>query len=307
MCSNRGNTDSMNASNRRVSAPPILSSQGEWRVVLGLVLLMSVMVGAVMFASRDAPSSRSNNPEVLAVPTITSDQGCASFSNYWIEQSGVRVEPATIEGLTNCRLSAGGEWFVPTGANDSRLTSESVLTEDEASQTASTRSAILAEVTLLEAQLSSSITRDLDRIYNTRTQAVTGRINDSETISRARSRYARVAQAFLLDPNHRILADYVGWLMQRKIAAYDALSSDCLGSPETQYLKIVCLGMEDSLSVNFPPWLWDLRSSVWLNEYLAHLARTDRIPDISTAEIAGARAALARSWMVRRHWQGIPS
>ena len=65
--------------------------------------------------------------------------------------------------------------------------------------------------------------------------------------------------------------------------------------------------MEDSLSVNFPPWLWDLRSSVWLNEYLAHLARTDRIQEVSTVEVAGARAALARSWIVRRHWQGIPS
>jgi len=294
----------MNASDRRVSAPPIFRSHGEWRVVLGLVLLVAVMVGAVMFASRDAPSSLSNNPEALAVPTITSDQGCARFANYWIEQSGVLVEPASIEGLTNCRLSAGGEWFVPTGANDSRLTSESILTEDEASRTASTRTAILAEIALLEAQLSSSITRDLDRIYSTRSQAVTGRINDSVTISRARSRYTRVAQAFLLDPNHQILADYVGWLMQRKIAAYDLLSAACLDSPETQYLKIVCLGMEDSLSVNFPPWLWDLRSSVWLNEYLAHLARTDRLQDVSAAEVGSARAALARTWMQRRHWQG---
>jgi hypothetical protein len=296
----------MNASELRESAPSSFRSHGEWRVVLGLVLLVTVLVGAVMFASRDAPSSLSNNPGALAVPTITGDQGCASFANYWIEQSGVHVEPATIEGLTNCRLSAAGEWFVPTGTNDRRLSNESILTKDEATRVAATRTAILAEVALLEAHLSSSVTRDLDRIYNTRPQAITGRIDDTVTVSRARSRYTRVTQAFMLDPNHRILADYVGWLMQRKIGAYDALSTACLDNPETKYLKIVCLGMEDSLSVDFPPWLWDLRSSVWLNEYLAHLARSDLLQEVFPVELASARAVLARSWMLRRHWQRLP-
>ena len=292
----------MISSDSQDTSPGPGRSRGEWRVFVGLLALVALMIGALMAAARDAPSSGSDNPEALAVPTITSDQGCTGFARYWIEQSGVGVEPATIEGLTNCRLSADGEWFVPAGANDTRLTPDSVLTPDEDARTASTRTAILAEIALLEARLSESITRDLERIYNPMPQAVAGRINDTVTISRARSRYTRVAQAFLLDPSHTILADYVGWLMQRKIGAYETLSDSCFDDLDTQYLSIVCSGLEDSLSVNFPPWLWDLRSAVWLNEYLAHLARADSVPDISAAEVDNVRLWFASSWRPRHNW-----
>lgn len=258
--------------------------QNEWRVFSGLTVLIVAMIGLATLAARDAPSAGSDNPQALAVPTITADEGCTRFARYWIDQSGVRVDPATIEGLTNCRLSDGGEWFVPTGAEDERLTEQARLTEDEEARTTPIKMDILSEIVALEATLSSSIIRDLERIYRARPHAVTGRINDTVTISRARSRYTRVVQAFLLDPDRRLLADYVGWLMQRKIGAYEALSNECLGNPETAYLRVVCLGLEDSLSVNYPPWLWDMRSTVWLNEYLAHLARTGRLPTISESQ-----------------------
>jgi hypothetical protein len=236
------------------------------------------MVAGLFLAARGAASGRSNSPEALPVPVITVDEGCANFAKYWIEESGINIEPSTIEGLTNCRLSSDGEWFVPTGSKDLRLPDSERMTDTERALSAPTRQALLDQISDLDSDLSKSIKNDLGRIYNPRTQAIVGRANDDVPISRPRSRYTRVTQAFLLDPDHALLADYVAWLMGRKISAFEQLLDACQGDPDVAYLTTACLGVEDNLSVNFPPWIWDLRSDVSLNAYLIHLARTGQLP-----------------------------
>jgi hypothetical protein len=152
------------------------------------------------------------------------------------------------------------------------------LTEAERSRSAATRQNLLAEISALDSSLSSSIQNDIDRIYSQPIQAITGHVEDGEPIGRPRSRYTRVVQAFLLDEQYALLADYVGWIMNQKITAYDALLSACERDPAVEYLRTACRGVEDSLSVNYPPWIWDMRSEVLLDAYLAHLVRSGKLP-----------------------------
>jgi hypothetical protein len=263
-----------------VPSPP--SRGREWRVFLALLLLAVGMIGGFYLIARDAASSRSNSPTALPTPFIASDQACANFAHYWIEESGVTVEPTIIEGLTNCRISESGEWFVPTGARDPRLPAGFAMTETERGETEGVRQQLLNQIGVLEESLSGSMERDLDKIYDPRTRPISGHQRDGESISRARSRYTRVAQAYLMAPEHQLLADYVGWLMAKKIDAYEALQAACESDPSLAYLSTVCSGIEDTLSVRFPPWAWDLRNSVSLEEYLAYLARTNQLPDART-------------------------
>jgi hypothetical protein len=267
---------------REGTAPTRLRRGREWRVFLALLLLTLGMIGGFYLIARDAASSRSNNPTLLPTPSIANDQACANFAHYWIDESGVTVQPTVIEGLTNCRLSVSGEWFVPTGARDPRLPSGFAMTEAERSETEGVRQQLLNQVAVLEKSLTTSMERDLDRIYDPRTRPISGHQRDGESITRARSRYTRVAQAYLMAPEHQLLADYVGWLMAKKIDAYETLQAACDSDPSLAYLSTVCSGIEDTLSVRFPPWTWELRNSVSLEEYLAYLARTNQLPDAPT-------------------------
>jgi hypothetical protein len=254
-----------------------IRSGGEWRVLLGLIVLVGITIGALYLLARNADSSFSNSPEALIIPKISNDQACTNFARYWIDESGLNLEPAVIEGISNCRLSGSGEWFVPKGSDDDRLPDDAHLTEIELELTESTRRDLLMQISALDASLSSSIQNEIDGIYSRRTQAITGHVADGEPISRPRSRYTRVVQAFLLDSQYTLLADYVGWLMNQKITAYDALLAACLNDPDIAYLKTACLGVEDSLSIRYPPWIWDLQSEVSLDAYLAHLARSGQL------------------------------
>jgi hypothetical protein len=250
----------------------------EWRVFLALVLLTTGLIGGLYAVARDEASSLSNSPEELPTPRISNEEGCANFARYWMENSGVAVDSSVIEGLTNCRLSADGEWFVPSSPKDPRLPAGFALTDAERTQTGATKLLLTDQIDLLETTLSRSVERDIERIYDPRVRPITGHIRDTEKIGSARSRYARVANAFLMDPEHQVLADYVGWMMARKIAAYESLSRACQADSAVAYLSNVCLGIEDTLSVRFPPWIWELRNSVSLESYLAYLVRANQLP-----------------------------
>jgi hypothetical protein len=92
-------------------------------------------------------------------------------------------------------------------------------------------------------------------------------------ISPTRERYTRYTRAFLIDPDRPELAGYVGWWMQRRMEAYGAFAQACQGQRDKGYLDFACARMEDALSVRYPPWPWDLESTVALEEYLVATAR----------------------------------
>src|SRR5215211_8656638 len=133
------------------------ANRREWRVLAGLIVLVGRMCAGLFLAARSAASNRSNSPQALAIPEVSIDEGCTNFARYWIEESGIEIEPSTIEGLTNCRLSSDGEWFVPTGPNDRRLPESERMTDDERARSAPTRQALLDQIRDLESQLSKSI------------------------------------------------------------------------------------------------------------------------------------------------------
>ena len=262
--------------------PRRVNRGGEWRIFVAMSLLTGVLVGGLYLIARDAASSEVNSPDELPIPAISTGDACANFANYWMNESGVSVDASVVEGLTNCRLSADGEWFVPNSPRDDRLPAGFALTQDERAETNALRQQILGEIEDLESSFSSSIERDLKAIYDPRTRPISGHLKDGEMIGRQRSRYTRVVQAYLLAPEHGALADYVAWLMTDKIDAYESLSTACEADASLDYLRTVCLAIEDSMSVRFPPWTWDLRNSVSLEEYLAYLVRNNQLPDVQS-------------------------
>lgn len=273
---------------------------GEWRIFLALSLLTGTMIGGLYLIARNAASSDVNSPDTLPTPAITTADACANFANYWMNESGISVDAGVVEGLTNCWLSADGEWFVPTSPNDERLPAGYAMTQEELSETYALRQQLLGEIEELESAFSNSIERDLASIYDPRIRAISGHLKDGEMIGRQRSRYTRVIQAFLLAPEHRALADYVAWLMTDKIDAFESLRTNCESDPSLDYLRTVCQGIEDSMSVRFPPWTWDLRNSVSLEGYLAYLVRTNQLPDaqstLAAAPASRFTAAYRSSW-----------
>jgi hypothetical protein len=245
-------------------------------VVLLLIGVVASAVILVLFlASRNAPSAGSDHPEALAVPSITADAACTNFATYWLKESGVDLDAGVIEGLTNCYQAADGSWFLPTEPADERLPADFTLTPAESAETDPLRQQILAQIDQLQQAIPQSIQSDIDNIYDGGYKAISGHVKETTTISRPRGRYTRVAQSFLLAPEHAELAGYVGWMMANKISAFETLRDRCVTDPSTEYLLIVCRGLEDSLSVWYPPWIWDLRDPVSLEAYLAHVVRAD--------------------------------
>jgi hypothetical protein len=267
---------------------------GELPIVVGMGVLTLLIMAGLYFASRNQPSSESNHPSVLLTPVISVDQGCDNFATYWMSDSGVPVTAEQIEALTNCWQAADGSWFVLTSPTDPRLPTHFAMTDNERLETRSLRQDLVAQMSGLEQSLSRSMQRDLESIYDPRVRPVSGHLKDGQSITRARSRYSRVVQAYLMSPENTELAAYVGWLMGRRIDAYNDLNKACQTNSETEYLNTVCNGLGDSLSVRYPPFIWDLQNPVMLEAYLADRARTQRLPaQSSTGSVVPASGAAA--------------
>lgn len=278
----------MTTEDDRAEAPRTASrhERAGWRVLLSLIGITAGVVGLLFVVARDAESSRSNRPSVLPTPVISSDEGCTEFASYWLEDSGLSLDRSVVEGLSNCRLGANGTWFVPASGDDPRIPEADRLSAQERTVSLKTRQTLLAQIEGLDTQISDTIQRDLDRIYDPRIRPVTGHIRDGQSISRARSRYTRVVQAYTLAPERSLLAGYVAFLMEKRIQAYETLRAECHGDPSGAYLRTACDGLEDALSVRFAPFPWDLTSSVNVDAYLAHLARTNQIPTETVSAVS---------------------
>jgi hypothetical protein len=233
-----------------------------------LILTVCLAVVAVLrLVAAGGESAGTGIVRTVPTPAVTTDQGCANFARYWMVESGVGVSADVIEALGNCRRAADGTWFVPTGLQDPRLPPEARLTTAEREQTAAERAELLAQIAALEAAMPQTLQRWLREMYDPTARAMTGHIRDGFRIGVRRGRYTRLAQAFLMDPRYEALARYAGWIMARRIAAYDAFLAACLSREELAHLANACRGVEDQLSIRFPPFPWDLKDPVTLDAY----------------------------------------
>lgn len=210
---------------------------------------------------------------------VTPDAGCANFGSYWTLGSGVDVPVTALEGLTNCRLSDAGEWFVPDGEEDPQLSDRSRLTAKEEALVDSMRSYLIDDLAALEAQLPRSLKEALEANYVDENLPVfghTSRVSTKPTFSVKHARYQRITQAFLLSPSRVELAVYVGWVMERRSTAVGQFEAACVADPDTEYLLRACAGMRREFGVSSIPIYWELTDPVLIEEYLAWSARSDR-------------------------------
>jgi hypothetical protein len=274
---------------RQDETEPTERPRGAWRLTALTIGALVIAIPALYLAARNQPSALSNQPELLLTPVIGLDEGCDNFARYWLEQSSLSLEPALIEGMTNCRQAADGSWFVPTGPNDPRLRERPVIPDDQRALAERVEAALRQEIDELEASFSDSLQREIQSVYSPRAQPVFGNVSDRAPLARPRSRYGRVVQAFVLDPRHELLAGYIGWVMERRRSAYDAFRTACLGDPGAGYLELPCQGLEDALSIRYPPWPWDLRNDLTMQEYLADRAASGQL-EADAALIEAERA-----------------
>jgi hypothetical protein len=238
-------------------------------IALGAIVVCLTLVLVARGLAKDAPSAGRSVVVGIPTPVVSSAEGCANFAAFWMDEAGVGASAETIEGITNCRLAADGTWIVPKGADDPRLAQTPILTEEQEAATAALRTAILAQIADLESQYPNTLRTWLSQIYDPFSRAVVGHIRDGTGISRARGRYTRLTQAYLMSPENQELAEYIGWVMQRRVSAFNDFKSVCLGDPDLEYLRTACRGLEDNLSIRYPPFTWDLKDSYLLDSYLA--------------------------------------
>jgi hypothetical protein len=142
---------------------------------------------------------------------------------------------------------------------------------------------ILEDIDALQDQISPELQEALDKIYSDTQNPVIGQVREGASLSNVRTRYARLVNAFALDPDHAALANYVGWAMEQRINAYGVFRRACLRE-DTAYLRQPCEGMEDNLSVRYALWYWELRNPLLIDAYLA--AQFAAEPESEEAEAA---------------------
>lgn len=259
------------------------------RTFVGVALASLLLVGVLYGVAHGAPSARQLDVVTFPTPVLTADEGCATFARYWMVDSGADVPPTAIAGVSNCYLSAEGEWFVPAGSSDRRLAATYQLDDAERDATQEVRNRIRRDVVALEGLLPTSVRQQLQRNYDVRNLPVTGHTRwgaDRRNLGPTKSRYTRLAQAFLMSPEHVWMADYVGWLMGRRIAGASQFEAACLGDPDLMFLERACSGLRDDLGLESIPFIWELNDPVTLGQYLDQLAASGRALPVPATPVA---------------------
>lgn len=259
----------MNDDPQTMRVPSQRSSHRDRDIAFGIIAICLIALTAAWLISRNAPSSIQQDSVALAIPGVTGEQGCENFATFWTSGSGVDVPVEAIEGLTNCRLAADGTWFVPTGAADPRLASRSVPTAEQAAATAAMASKLNDDLAALLETLPDELTDTLAANYDEVNQPVFGHTKRGRTdLTVKRNRFNRIAQAYMIDPQRVVLADYVGWLIERRVAAADAFVAACRADPDLGFALRACAGIPNEFGASQIPLYWDMLDPVLINEYL---------------------------------------
>ncbi len=212
----------------------------------------------VWMVSRNAPSATTGITDRLPVSAVSADEACENFGNYWTSTSGAGIDPIPIELFTNCRVQEDGSWIASDSMYGAGPLDESTLTGDQLAQLNAARSVIAEQANALEAVLPNSVQNSFDQLYTPGNNAVVGHFREGVTWGAYRTRYARIVNAFMLDPDHADLASFIGWTMARKIDGYADFRRECLGNADVAMLHNACRGMEDNLNIRYAPMPWDL-------------------------------------------------
>lgn len=238
-------------------------------IAFGVIAACLGLIVVLRFISKDSASAGRSLVVGLPTPAVTAAQGCQNFADFWMSKDGIAATADQIEAISNCRLADNGKWVVPTSARDPRLNQTPVLSDDQRAATANLRADILDQLNDLDAAVPTTLRTWLSQIYDPFPRAVIGHVRDGVSIRTQRNRYNRLAQAYLIGSSREALANYVGWVMERRIDAYDQIKTKCQTDPDVTYLRNACLGLEDNLSIRVIPFTWDLRDSYLLDSYLA--------------------------------------
>lgn len=259
----------MNTDPPNTRVPSQRSSHRDRNIALGIAAVCLLLLAAAWFISRDSPAAVQQESVALQIVTAPGDEGCANFGEFWTSGSGVNVPVGAIEGLTNCRLSDTGEWFVPTDANDPRLAPRSVPTAEQQAATAAMATKLDEDLAALMDQLPGTLEDSLSANFDDVNQPVFGHTKRGRTdLTVKRNRYNRIAQAFMLDPNRVVLADYVGWLIERRTNAAATFVDTCRSDPDYGFVLRACAGIPNEFGASQIPLYWDLFDPVLINEYL---------------------------------------
>jgi hypothetical protein len=236
-----------------------------------------LIIGGLWGVSRNAPSAKQLASVTLDTPGVSGEQGCANFANFWIRDSGLNVPVEAIEGMSNCRLSDEGVWFVPANPDDPRLPASGRLTTAEQQQVSVLSAQLAEDLQGLGRTLPRSLRESLKVNYSQQDIPVFGHTKKGRLDLGAKwARYIRVTQAYLLAPEHNVLADYVGWAMERRLSAVSAFETACFADQEKAFLWRACKGLRSEFAVNNIPLYWDLEDPVMIQEYLVDRVRSGR-------------------------------
>lgn len=245
------------------------------QIFVAIVAVSILALVGLWVISRNAPSAFQQEKVSLQTGPVTGEEGCSNFALFWTVESGVNVPVESISDLTNCRLSPDGAWFVPASATDSRLPESSRLTEQEQVLVAALESDLLADLDALIETVPTSLKDSLLLNFDEDNEPVFGHNKRGRTdLGAKRSRYIRIAQAYLISPDRTTLAEYVGWVMQRRDAAMSQFETSCYAELELQFVWRACDGMRAEFAVAFIPFYWDLSDPVLLQDYLIYRARS---------------------------------
>lgn len=243
-------------------------------------LICGALVLAVWVASRNAPSATTGLTERLPVSVVSASEGCENFGRYWTDTSGAGIDPIAIERFTNCRLQDDGTWVAGSTMYGAGPLDESTLTDEQQAQLNDARAAIAEQADALEAVLPDSVSTTFEQLYSADSNAVVGHFREGVAWGSYRTRYARIVNAFMLDPDHAELAGLIGWTMGRKINGYADFRRECLGNPDIAMLHGACRGMEDNLNIRYAPLPWDLRDpeliDTWFYETVVEPAQEEQ-------------------------------
>jgi len=243
-------------------------------VVAGLMVLSVI---ALWVVARSAPSSAVGETGGVPRAPITLSGGCQNFGDYWLNGTTVDIEAATLEGFTNCRQGEDGRWYGWTELPESGDDSAPTLSDEDRVAAEELKTRILEDIDALRARISAELQTELDMVFSESQNPVIGQIREGASLSNVRTRYARLINAFALNPEREALAGYAGWAMEQRINAYGVFRRACLDEG-TGYLRQPCVGMEDNLSIRYAPWYWELRNPLLLEAYVGSLFAEEAEP-----------------------------
>ena len=221
---------------------------------------------ALRLIAGGSESAGGPGPVRLPIPTPTADELCQAFGRYWTVEAGITATADDIAAISDCRQDASGGWFEATGPDDPRLAGGPILSDAERASTASLRGEILAQVEGLVARLPADLRRGLDGLYDPDHRPGSGHLREGGRPGELRARYERAMRRYLIDPDHRVLAEYVTWLTERRAAAWGQIAVAC---QQPEPAAVGCGNMREALGIDGVPWTWDLEDPLILEDYLA--------------------------------------